>query len=338
MATRPPENTRWRPSRRSSFARRDSNLALISAMLSGIVIAFALVLLLVQQVNPDQGQRIRGAAADLLNPVSSLLSAPVRWLGSGWDILSSYWNASQRVRELEAELQAARQRADQASALQADVRRLEGLLSARRPERRVVATASVSASPAAASSRSAILAAGISHGVRPRMPVIAADGLAGRVTDAGILASRMMLLTDPASRVPVKLIRTGWTGLAIGNGTHLLEFHFDAASGQDAIRPGDRLVTSGDGGLYPPNIAVGVIIAADRNPPLVRPSANPTGIQMAMVEAPWLQPPRIVPVDAAAAEADRPVGTSTGAAPGPTTGSAPAAQSAALPTPSRAAP
>lgn len=306
MATRPPENTRWRPARRSSFARRESNLALIGAMLSGVVIAFALLLLLVQQVNPDQGQRIRGAAADLLNPVHALVSAPFRLLGAGWDAVSAYWMAGQRVTALEQELAATRRQAGQAAALQADVRRLEGLMAARRPERRVIATAAVSASPAAASSRTAILAAGASHGMRPRMPVIAADGLAGRVTDTGLLASRMMLLTDPSSRVPVTVVRSGWTGLAVGTGGKLLEFHFDRASGDDQLQVGDRLVTTGDGGLYPPNIAVGTIVNMDRNPPLVQPAVNPAGIRMAMVEAPWLPPPRLIEAPPASAEADRP--------------------------------
>ena len=84
------------------------------------------------------------------------------------------------------------------------------------------------------------------------MPVIASGGLAGRVTDVGQGASRMMLLADADSRIPVKVLRTGWTGLAVGTGGTLLDFQFDIASGSDRIRVGDRLVTSGDGGLFPP--------------------------------------------------------------------------------------
>jgi rod shape-determining protein MreC len=184
---------------------------------------------------------------------------------------------------------------------------MDALLGLRRPERRLVASAVASALSAGAGQRQAIISAGLSDGVRPRMPVIAAEGLAGRVTDVGQAAARVMLLTDSDSRVPVKVLRTGWTGLAVGTGGTLMDFQFDIASGTDKIRVGDRLVTSGDGGLYPPGLPVGVIIDAESNPPRARPLANPTGLGAVMVEAPWLTSPALVPVAPAPGEPDRPV-------------------------------
>lgn len=104
-----------------------------------------------------------------------------------------------------------------------------------------------------------------------------------------------------------------------------MDFQFDIASGTDRIRVGDRLVTSGDGGLYPPGVPVAVIVDADSNPPRARPLANPTGLGAVMVEAPWLAPPVMVQAAPAPGEPDRPV-TPTGvpASAAAAAGSAPA--------------
>ncbi|PZU48038.1 MAG: hypothetical protein DI568_08765 [Sphingomonas sp.] len=300
----PPPN-RLRPARRTSFARRDSNLALLGALFAGVVIAFALLMLLLQRVNPDLGTRMRGATADALSPLISVAMAPVEGVRRLGTLIGDHMDVVDKNRELQTELKAAQRRAAETERLASELDRMEALLALRRPERRLVASAVASAVSAEAGQRQAILSAGLSDGVKPRMPVIASGGLAGRVTDVGQGASRMMLLTDADSRIPVKVLRTGWTGLAVGTGGTLLDFQFDIASGSDKIRVGDRLVTSGDGGLFPPGIPVAVIIDAEANPPRARPLANPTGLGTVMIEAPWLPPPSFVAVPPAAPEADK---------------------------------
>jgi rod shape-determining protein MreC len=199
---------------------------------------------------------------------------------------------------------------------------MEQLVGLHRPERRLVAGAVASAAPASATARTAIINAGLNQGVRPRMPVIAAEGVAGRVTDVGRDAARILLVTDMNSRIPVKVVRTGWTGLAVGTGGMHLQFLFDTASGIDRIRVGDRLVTSGDGGLFPPGIPVAVIIDVRASPPLARPLANPTGLGPVLVEAPWMPPPVFVPTAPAPPEADRPAAPDGAATPPPGPGPA----------------
>lgn len=330
-----------RSNRRTSFARRDSNLALLGALFAGVVLAFALLLLVTQRVNPELGGRMRGATADALSPLISVARAPFEAIRRLGNLFGDHMQVVDRNRELEAQLKAAEERAGKSDLLAAEVKRMEQLISLKRPQRRVVASAVASSVSANAGMRTAIISAGLGDGVRPRMPVIASGGLAGRVTDVGQGASRILLLTDSNSRVPVKVVRTGWTGLAVGSGGTLLDFEFDIASGSDRIRPGDRLVTTGDGGLFPPGVPVAVILDAEASPPKARPFANPTGLGAVMVEAPWLPPPVFVPTAPAAAEADRAVvapapataqpGTASAATPARTPGAAPSAAPAVRP-------
>lgn len=314
VRTPPPPPPRLRSSRRTSFARRDSNLALLGAVITGAVLAFSLLLLLVQRVNPEFGTSLRGATADALSPLLAIARTPVEIAQRTGGLVGEHMQVVAKNRVLEQQLQAASRRAANADLLAAEAVQLERLLNLRRPERRLVTSAIASAVSASGGERTAILSAGLRDGVQPRMPVLAGDGLAGRVTDVGQFASRMLLLTDGSSRVPVKLLRTGWTGLAIGNGSTLLEFSFDVASGTDEIRVGDRLVTSGDGGLFPPGIPVAVIIDVDQNPPRARPLANPSGLGPVMIEAPWLAPIAPLGVAPAEDEADLPVTPSPTAA------------------------
>ncbi|MBS3962779.1 MAG: rod shape-determining protein MreC [Sandarakinorhabdus sp.] len=299
-----PVPSRLRPGRRTSFARRDSNLALLGALFAGVILAFALLLLVMQRVNPEMGSRMRGATLDAISPLIAVARVPADAVRSIGGFLSDHWRVVETNRRLEAELAAAAFRADQADVLALNLKHMEQLISLRRPERRLVASGVASSASATAGLRSAIISVGASDGVRPRMPVIAAGGLAGRVTDTGLGAARIMLLTDANSRVPVKVLRNGWTGLATGTGGTLLDFVYDKVSATDRLRVGDRLVTSGDGGLFPPGIPVALIVRVDRNPPKARPLANPAGLGPVMVEAPWLPPPEFVPVTPAPSEPD----------------------------------
>lgn len=292
--------------RRRGFARRDSNLALLAALFTGVILALAMLLLVLQRVNPDLGHQMRGAMADALQPLLSVAQAPVTAARDIGETIGAHWRVVEKNAALEAELAENRAAVARTRLLEQQVRELEALIGLRRPERRLVATTVAAAAPAVATRRTAIIGAGLKDGVRPRMPVIAADGLAGRVTEVGQNAARIMLLTDANSRVPVKVMRTGWTGLAVGTGGTLLEFSYDIASGSDRIRVGDRLVTSGDGGLYPPGIPVAVIINAQASPPRARALANPAGLGSVLVEAPWLPPPEILSVPPAPPEADAP--------------------------------
>jgi len=85
------------------------------------------------------------------------------------------------------------------------------------------------------------------------MSVRNSDGLIGRVLETGRWAARILLVTDGASNVPVRSTRDGTPALAVGRGDGTIELR-TLEVGQNPFRRGDVLVTSGSGGLFPPNI------------------------------------------------------------------------------------
>ncbi len=280
----------WTPApRRPSAMRREQNLALVGAVVSGAVIATGLLLVLVARVNPDGAARMRGVMLDIVTPVWSVVRAPFDGAGRaiGWG--SDYLGAVSRNRALEAELAGARAELQRAAADRRALASLKQLDKVRDPARTVIRTARIVSATSGSVVRSAMIAAGRGDGVVPGLPVIGANGLIGRTVEAGNHAARVLLLTDPASRIPVVVVRTGQAALAVGTNRPSLELR-DRVGADVPLQAGDRLVTSGDGGVFPPGIPVGTIINP-AEPPAVRPAATPVGAAYVSIETAYLPLP-----------------------------------------------
>lgn len=100
--------------------------------------------------------------------------------------------------------------------------------------------------------------------VRPGSPVADDTGIVGQVTRVHAMTSEVTLLTDPDQAIPVQVLRNGLRAVAFGGGTAgTLELRFMAANAE--IQNGDRLVTSGIDGVYPPGLPVATVVRIERD-------------------------------------------------------------------------
>ena len=274
----------WTPApRRSSAMRRDQNLAIIGAVISGAVVATGLAMLLVARVNPDGAVRLRGVVLDTVAPVWAVVRAPVDGVARAGDAVGAYLGAVDENRQLKRELADARAALQLAKADQLALRQLQRLNAVSEPKRRFVVTARIVSATPGSVVRTAIIAAGRIQGVKLGQPAISTDGLIGRTIEVGRHSARLLLLSDPASRVPVVISRTGEAALVKGDNQPSLELS-DRALSDAPLRPGDVLLTSGEGGVYPPGVPVGIIVS--REPPWrVRPAASSLGAGFVRIEA-----------------------------------------------------
>ena len=109
--------------------------------------------------------------------------------------------------------------------------------------------------------RTLMLNAGGEDGVRKGEAVVNGDGLVGRVAEAGNRSSRVLLLTDLNSRVPVVLEQSRLRAVLEGDNTDVLRLSF--LTNLDEIEIGDRVMTSGHGGIFPAGIPVGAVAAIE---------------------------------------------------------------------------
>ncbi|MDR7486203.1 MAG: rod shape-determining protein MreC [Armatimonadota bacterium] len=98
---------------------------------------------------------------------------------------------------------------------------------------------------------------GSEDGVRRNAPVVAADGLVGRVLAVAPTTAQVLLITDSRSAVGVVLQQSREAGIVEGQGHALLRLKYVARSSE--IAPGELVVTSGLGGMFPRGLAVGSV-------------------------------------------------------------------------------
>jgi rod shape-determining protein MreC len=280
----------WPPRRsRGRNSRRQRNIALLGQLATGAAVLLGLVLLLLNRASPDRYDALRAAAGDVIAPFWSFALAPVAEVQAAAGSVADYFGAVEKVRRLEGReriYQRDRQRYEQTRRENRELKRLLGVVE---PARQRVGVFAVSGSSTGAYVRDAMISGGTAHGVRPGQPVLAAPGLIGRTIEVGERSARVMLLTDVSSRVPVRVVRTGLPALLIGKNLPLVDVDLSGPTNAD-IRVGDRLVTSGDGGLFPPGLPVATVVRLGPDMPEARPAAAPDGLDYVIVEVPYLPP------------------------------------------------
>ena len=120
--------------------------------------------------------------------------------------------------------------------------------------------------------RTAMVNAGAEQGAARGQAAIAEGGLIGRLTEIGSRAARVLLITDLNSRIPVVIPASRTSAVLAGDNSDRPRLVF--ASEPKAIRIGDRVVTSGEGGVFPPGLPVGVVAAIDPGGARVEPYAE----------------------------------------------------------------
>ncbi|UIJ44150.1 rod shape-determining protein MreC [Sphingomonas cannabina] len=280
--------------RRTGFSRRAQYGLFLSYVVAGALVVVGLVLLLLARFDPPAFTALRMGVAELTTPISSGLNG-LRRAATVPSGVTDYFGGAGKIRELRKQIEEERAIIMRARTLNAENRRLRALLKVRDAEPMPVVAARLVASTASSTRRYAILNAGWRQGVKPGQSVRGPEGLIGRVLEAGPNSSRVLLIVDAESIVPVRRARDGLPAIVAGRGDGLLEVR-SAASVDAPFRAGDIFMTSGSGGLYPPNIPVARVVRDARDAADARAFANPDSLDFALVQQVFLpEPPAPAP-------------------------------------------
>ncbi|MDB5476936.1 MAG: mreC, partial [Phenylobacterium sp.] len=217
----------------------------------------------------------RGVADQVLTPVGDALSAPGRWTGAGVEAVRGYFFAVSENRRLKAELKEMRQWRDVAFALKNENARYRTILDLKTDPPIPMVAARIVLDSRGPFANTRLANAGKEKGVQVGNPVMSETGLVGRIMGVTTGASRVLLTTDTASKIPVMIDRTNARAILTGDGGPNPKL--DYLRGQNPVKEGDRVMTSGDGGLMPRGLPVGtavkgldgrwrVVLAADKSP------------------------------------------------------------------------
>ena len=267
-------------SRRAQYGLFFSFLAVVGGIIVG------LVLLAISLLAPASYDRIRGGALDVTGGIASSLEQVTTTVEGVFTGAGNYWDAARQNAELKRERKAMLRRMIEAKAILQENRQLKATLRLREDRRDAVASGRVVGSSFSSPRRFAILSVGARDGVQAGMPVRSADGLVGRVIETGQLAARVLLVSDRASIVPARLLRSGIPVIAHGRGDVTIDVR-PLEVGRNPFHRNDVIVTSGTGGLYPPLVPIAKVIRLDDDGAVAVPLADPANISFAIVETPF---------------------------------------------------
>ena len=270
-------------SRRSGYSRRAQYNLFTGYVIAGIGALIGAILLALSFFQPHLfgGAARRGTRAACRprpKPPPACGQARER-LGN----ISGYYRAGSKNAELKRENELARIRLAEADAVRQENARLKGLLELQEAETKPVAVARLVGSSAASTRRFAYLGAGSRDGVAIGMPVRSPRGVVGRILEVAADSSRVLLLTDTESVLPVRRAKDEIVAFAEGRGDGLLRIKL-INLGINPLEPGDVFVTSGAGGYYPPGIAVAILTETTDDGGLARIISDPAATDYVAVE------------------------------------------------------
>jgi rod shape-determining protein MreC len=201
--------------------------------------------------------RVRVAVGDALSPVFELVAQPMSSVAS---VVAQVEDAILLYRQnetLRQDNQRLMQWEDVARRLAAENAALRDLTKLVPDQPATAIAARVIADSGGAFMRNVLVNAGGSDGVARGQAALSGEGLVGRVSEVGERTARVLLLTDLNSHIPVTLERTNEHAMLDGDNSDRPRLVFLAP--QTPVEIGDRIVTSGAGGVFPPHLPVGVV-------------------------------------------------------------------------------
>jgi rod shape-determining protein MreC len=201
---------------------------------------------------------VRATAEVGASPVGQAISAPGRWTGQAAQYVGDYFGAISENRRLRAENAELRQWKATAIALEDTNARYRSLLGFKTNPPIPMASAHVILDSRGPFADTRLADAGKEKGVEIGNPVMNERGLVGRVIGVAHGASRVLLLSDVASRTPVLIDRTDARAIMTGDASATPKLEY--LRGVDPIKDGDRILTSGDGGIIPRGLPVGTAV------------------------------------------------------------------------------
>jgi rod shape-determining protein MreC len=244
--------------------------SLIDRFALGLLVGLSVLLLLLAKADVKLANLAVEQLSDAAVPILQALNQPITALRSGFDrvgaVLAVY-DENARLREENRRLLSWQAEAAKLTVQNRALRRMLAVPATDQPPSWT--TARVVADSGGVFVHTLLLDAGTDQGVAVGMAAMTPEGLAGRIIDVGRRSSRVLLITDFNSRIPVVIERSGDQAILEGDNTAQPKVRFLPLGA--SLQAGDRVLTSGRGGMLPPGLMVGQIAGVGDGTAEVRP-------------------------------------------------------------------
>ncbi|MCB1538963.1 MAG: rod shape-determining protein MreC [Rhodospirillales bacterium] len=248
----PYANTYASPAIAASGARRRFSL-------SFVLMAAAAGLMTAHMIARPSLDRLQQTVFDVAAPAIEFAQKPIEGIRARLDTVAEWTQMSKDNAALRAENEKLKAWYQAALMLQSENKALRDLLNVDRQQAQSFITTRIIADGSSTYAKSLVIEGGRDVGVFKGQGVVSHEGLLGRVIETGSRTARVLLLQDINSRIPVLVEGANERAILAGTNGDMPTLDHLATGSQ--IRAGERVVTSGLGGLFPYGIPVGETVA-----------------------------------------------------------------------------
>ncbi len=268
--------------RRSGFSRKAQYSLFASFVLAIAGTLFAALLLIISILDPAGFAALRKVGTEISAPPARFIDSIRRSVRDIGGNTSAYLDAGSKNAALEKQVAANQTKLIEAKAIKLENDRLRKLLNLTAEEQGSVGVGRLISSSSSSSRRLATLSIGANYGLKKGQPVRGPEGLIGRIIETGPTTARILMITDANNPIPVMRVADGVPASGEGTSDGLVIIK-PVNLGVNPFKKGDIIVTSGNGGLFRPNIPYAVVIKVTADGAIGRPLCDPATTPYAMV-------------------------------------------------------
>nr|WP_255723110.1 rod shape-determining protein MreC [Thalassobius sp. Cn5-15] len=236
-------------------SQSEDYLGPLKRLLTAVLVLLLVAIFIVWRIDNPRVERLRAQVVDQVVPSFDWAMAPVTGAVNLVRDFQSYSRIVEQNQELRRELQQMKAWKEAAQQLRDENARLLDLNNVRLDPRLTYVTGVVLADSGSPFRQSVLLNVGARDGILDGWATMDGIGLVGRISGVGQRTARVILLTDTSSQLPITLQPAGQQAILSGDNTAAPLVTF--LENPDLVRAGDRVVTSGDGGVFPAGVLVG---------------------------------------------------------------------------------
>jgi rod shape-determining protein MreC len=236
-------------------SQSEDYLGPLKRLLTAVLVLLLIAIFIVWRIDNPRVERLRAQVVDRVVPSFDWAMAPVTGAVNLVRDFQSYSRIVEQNQELRRELQQMKAWKEAAQQLRDENARLLDLNNVRLDPRLTYVTGVVLADSGSPFRQSVLLNVGARDGILDGWATMDGIGLVGRISGVGERTARVILLTDTSSQLPITIQPASQQAILSGDNTAAPLVTF--LENPDLVRAGDRVVTSGDGGVFPAGVLVG---------------------------------------------------------------------------------
>ena len=238
----------------------------------GAIIIILVAIFLFWRIDNPRIEQMRMAIIDVIAPNFAWVSTPVTGTVNLVRSAQSYNSIYRQNQELRREIQQMKAWKEAALSFEQENARLLNLNKVKLDPKFTHITGVVLADSGSPFRQTVLLNVGARDGIIDGWAAMDGIGLVGRISGVGDRTARVIMLSDNSSRIPVTIEPTGQYALMVGDNSSRPPIDF--VENLEAVRPGDRVVSSGDGGVFPAGLLIGQVVQSSSGRLRVRLAAD----------------------------------------------------------------